>query len=107
MTALGNVITWQRLDYDFDFHKQAFPTDVVALVLSEGKSMLTVSVFHSSHCISFIPLYFIHSIVFHSSHLFLQKTHHIFWEISRKCVLYVCDVCFVSYSLDEAPFLQG
>lgn len=41
MTALGNVITWQRLDYDFDFHKQAFPTDVVALVLSEGKSMLT------------------------------------------------------------------
>lgn len=43
MTALGNVISWQKLDYDFAFHKQPFPTDVVTLVLSEGKSILKVS----------------------------------------------------------------
>ena len=42
MTALGNVVSWQKLDYDFEFHKQPFHTDMAVLVLSEGKSLLKV-----------------------------------------------------------------
>jgi len=42
MTALGNVINWQRLDYDFNFHQQPFHTDIVMLIISEGKSILKV-----------------------------------------------------------------
>ncbi len=42
MTALGNVINWQKLDYDFSFHKQEFQTNIAVLVLSEGKSILKV-----------------------------------------------------------------
>ncbi|KAI0229697.1 Mini-chromosome maintenance complex-binding protein [Lamellibrachia satsuma] len=40
ITALGNLITWQKVEYDFDFHKQDFPCNILALVLSEGKSIL-------------------------------------------------------------------
>ncbi|KAK2161874.1 hypothetical protein LSH36_108g04002 [Paralvinella palmiformis] len=40
MTALGNMISWQKLDYDFSFHKQEFLTDIIPLVLSEGKSII-------------------------------------------------------------------
>jgi hypothetical protein len=43
MTALGNVISWQKVDYDFNFHKQEFPANIVTLVLSEGKSILKVN----------------------------------------------------------------
>jgi len=44
MSALGSVISWQKLDYDFQFHQQPFHTDIAVLVLSEGKSMLKVCV---------------------------------------------------------------
>ncbi|PIK48071.1 putative mini-chromosome maintenance complex-binding protein [Apostichopus japonicus] len=40
LTALGNAISWQKVDYDFNFHKAEFPTNVKFLTLSEGKSML-------------------------------------------------------------------
>jgi len=43
ITALGNLITWQKVEYDFDFHKQDFPCNILALVLSEGKSILKVT----------------------------------------------------------------
>ena len=43
MAALGNVINWQKVDYDFNFHQQPFHTDILTLVLSEGKSILKVS----------------------------------------------------------------
>jgi len=42
MAALGSVVTWQKLDYDFEFHRQPFHTDIAVLVLSEGKSLLKV-----------------------------------------------------------------
>ena len=44
ITALGNVINWQKLEYDFNFHKQDFHTNIITLVLSEGKSILKVSI---------------------------------------------------------------
>jgi len=40
LTALGQLIRWQRLEYDFEFHKLDFEKDVPCLVLSEGRSML-------------------------------------------------------------------
>lgn len=61
LTALGNVIQWQRLSYDFQFHTTEFDCDLVrqlccnilsfsvyrlyqpVLVLSEGKSVLKVN----------------------------------------------------------------
>lgn len=42
LTALGNVIQWQRLSYDFQFHATEFDCDLPVLVLSEGKSILKV-----------------------------------------------------------------
>ncbi|XP_071949146.1 mini-chromosome maintenance complex-binding protein-like [Antedon mediterranea] len=40
LKALGNAITWQKLQYDFNFHTADFPTNLVLLILSEAKSML-------------------------------------------------------------------
>lgn len=60
LTALGNVIQWQRLSYDFQFHTTEFECNLVrmhvllgssvtcmhlfqpVLIMSEGKSMLKV-----------------------------------------------------------------
>jgi len=41
LTALGNMINWQKLDYDFQFHQLENHTDVPVIILSEGKSMIT------------------------------------------------------------------
>lgn len=45
MTALGNLISWQKVEYDFRFHKQDFLSNVCVLILSEAKSILPVSMF--------------------------------------------------------------
>ncbi|KAK3598677.1 hypothetical protein CHS0354_006350 [Potamilus streckersoni] len=38
--ALGNLITWQKVEYDFSYHRQDFHANVSILTLSEGKSIL-------------------------------------------------------------------
>ena len=43
ITALGHLIRWCKVEYDFSFHKQEFPANINVLVLSEGESMLPVS----------------------------------------------------------------
>jgi hypothetical protein len=43
VAALGTLISQQKVDYDFQFYKLEFHTDVPVLVLSEGKSLLPVS----------------------------------------------------------------
>lgn len=40
VTALETLISWQKLEYDFDFYKTDFQSNIQVLVLSEGKSML-------------------------------------------------------------------
>ncbi|XP_073540700.1 mini-chromosome maintenance complex-binding protein [Phyllobates terribilis] len=40
LTALGNLITWQKVDYDFSYHKMEFPCNINVLVTSEGRSLL-------------------------------------------------------------------
>jgi hypothetical protein len=43
VAALGTLISQQKVDYDFQYYKLEFQTDVPVLVLSEGKSLLPVS----------------------------------------------------------------
>ncbi|XP_029466389.1 mini-chromosome maintenance complex-binding protein isoform X2 [Rhinatrema bivittatum] len=40
LTALGNLITWQKVNYDFSFHRMEFPCNINVLVTSEGRSLL-------------------------------------------------------------------
>lgn len=48
LTALGNLITWQKVDYDFSYHQMEFPCNINVLVTSEGRSLLPVSIPSSS-----------------------------------------------------------
>jgi hypothetical protein len=45
MTALGNLISWQKVEYDFSYHRQDFMANIAVLILSEAKSILPVSIF--------------------------------------------------------------
>ncbi|TSK22691.1 Mini-chromosome maintenance complex-binding protein [Bagarius yarrelli] len=40
ITALGNLISWQKVDYDFNYHQMEFHCNINVLVLSEGRSLL-------------------------------------------------------------------
>ncbi|XP_045450712.1 mini-chromosome maintenance complex-binding protein [Melitaea cinxia] len=40
VTALGNLIKQQKVEYDFKYYKMEFDSDISVLVLSEGKSLL-------------------------------------------------------------------
>ncbi|VDI18023.1 Hypothetical predicted protein [Mytilus galloprovincialis] len=40
MTALGNLISWQKVEYDFSYHRQDFMANVAVMILSEAKSIL-------------------------------------------------------------------
>ncbi|XP_069755970.1 mini-chromosome maintenance complex-binding protein isoform X2 [Narcine bancroftii] len=40
VTALGNLITWQKVDYDFNYHQMEFPCNINVLITSEGRSLL-------------------------------------------------------------------
>uniref|UniRef100_A0A673Z2D9 Mini-chromosome maintenance complex-binding protein n=1 Tax=Salmo trutta TaxID=8032 RepID=A0A673Z2D9_SALTR len=40
ITALGNLISWQKVDYDFSYHQMEFPCNINVLVTSEGRSLL-------------------------------------------------------------------
>ena len=33
ITAIGNVIQWQKVEYDFQFHKCDMKTDIVSITL--------------------------------------------------------------------------
>ena len=42
MKALNDLITSQKLEYNFKYYMMEFPTDIPVLTLSEGKSILEV-----------------------------------------------------------------
>ena len=42
MHALNDIIKWQKLNYDFEFHSQEFLTNIRVLILSNSKSILAV-----------------------------------------------------------------
>lgn len=42
VTALGNLISWQKVDFDFNYHQMEFPCNINVLIASEGRSLLPV-----------------------------------------------------------------
>ncbi|XP_070772014.1 mini-chromosome maintenance complex-binding protein isoform X2 [Enoplosus armatus] len=40
VTALGNLISWQKVDYDFNYHQMEFPCNINVLIASEARSLL-------------------------------------------------------------------
>jgi hypothetical protein len=40
--SIKDIITWQKLNYDFNYHHQEFHTDIRILTLSQTKSILPV-----------------------------------------------------------------
>lgn len=42
LTALGGVVQWQKVKYDFKYHTQEFECNLPVLILSEGKSIVNV-----------------------------------------------------------------
>lgn len=40
VTALGNLVQWQKVNYDFQFNNIEQHTNVAVLILSEGKAMI-------------------------------------------------------------------
>lgn len=44
VTALGNVTSWQKVEYDFNYHQVEFHTDIPVLILSERRSIVTTDV---------------------------------------------------------------
>lgn len=52
ITALGNLISWQKVDYDFNYHQMEFPCNINVLIMSEGRSLLPV---RTAGCTSFSP----------------------------------------------------
>lgn len=40
VTALGNLISWQKVDYDFNYHQMEFPCNINVFIASEGRSLL-------------------------------------------------------------------
>lgn len=44
MTALGNISSWQKIEYDFNYHQVEFQTDIPVLILSERRSMIATDV---------------------------------------------------------------
>ncbi|KAG2462322.1 MCMBP protein, partial [Polypterus senegalus] len=43
LAALGNLIMWQKVDYDFNYHRMEFPCNINVLITSEGRSLLPVA----------------------------------------------------------------
>lgn len=41
--GLNDIIKWQKLNYDFEFHAHEFFTNIRILILSHTKSILAVS----------------------------------------------------------------
>lgn len=41
ITALGNLISWQKVYYDFNYHQMEFPCNINVLIVSEARSLLS------------------------------------------------------------------
>ena len=40
--SIKDIVTYQKLNYDFNYHHQEFPTNIRVLILSQTKSILPV-----------------------------------------------------------------
>jgi predicted nuclease of restriction endonuclease-like RecB superfamily len=44
LKALNEMMLWQKVDYDFEYHPVTFHVDVPTFVISAGKSLFTVEI---------------------------------------------------------------
>lgn len=44
VTAIGNITSWQKIEYDFNYHQVEFHTDIPVLILSERRSIVATDV---------------------------------------------------------------
>ncbi|EFX76920.1 hypothetical protein DAPPUDRAFT_305993 [Daphnia pulex] len=44
VTAIGNISSWQKIEYDFNYHQVEFHTDIPVLILSERRSIVATDV---------------------------------------------------------------
>ncbi|XP_077469196.1 mini-chromosome maintenance complex-binding protein [Stigmatopora argus] len=92
VTALGNVITWQKVDYDFNYHQMEFPCNINVLVASEGRSLLPsdcqihlqpqVASDRTEEYLSSIPVYTHNSSQFNKFRLYLSVARQLDYSIT-------------------------
>ena len=57
--TIAELINWQKVDYDFEFHPIPVHTDINVLILSEGESLLPVSNYFNKYYFSiFLRLHY-------------------------------------------------
>jgi hypothetical protein len=43
MKIINNLLLFQKVEYDFQYHQIDFPTDIATIILSHGKSLFSVN----------------------------------------------------------------
>ncbi|XP_072947290.1 mini-chromosome maintenance complex-binding protein [Epargyreus clarus] len=93
ITALGNLIQQQRVEYDFKYYKMEFDSDVSVLVLSEGKSLLP-SDYH-------VPLRPEESSLEIFDAIVEAATYYLKEEIMNTIRIYLTNLKLVKYTISE------
>ncbi|GFG32310.1 hypothetical protein Cfor_02707 [Coptotermes formosanus] len=93
VAALGTLISQQKLDYDFQFYKLEFQTDIPVLVLSEGKSLLPSDVS--------VPLEPDSSCLETRNEIFEAVNHYLQEPVLQRIRKYLTAVRFLEYSLPQ------
>jgi len=92
VTALGNVSTWQKVEYDFNFHPVEILTDISVLILSERKSMIS--------CDAHLPLRFDAAQTFNPSELIQRLQSNA--ELLHKMRNYLTAVRLAEFNLGDS-----
>lgn len=93
ITALGNLIKQQKVEYDFKYYKMEFDSDISVLVLSEGKSLLP-SDYH-------VPLRPEESSLEIFNAIVEAATYYLKEEIMNTIRSYLTNLKLVKYSISE------
>ncbi|XP_045495918.1 mini-chromosome maintenance complex-binding protein [Colias croceus] len=93
ISALGNLIKLQKVEYDFKYYKMEFDSDISVLVLSEGKSLLP-SDYHVSLRPEASSLEIFDAIV-------EAATYYLKEEIMNTIRMYLTNLKLIKYSITE------
>ncbi|XP_061545683.1 mini-chromosome maintenance complex-binding protein isoform X1 [Phycodurus eques] len=116
VTALGNVISWQKVDYDFNYHQMEFPCNINVLVTSEGRSLLPsdcqlhlqpqVAPDHMDEYLNSIPMHVQTSSQFNKFRLYLGVARQLDYSISDEVTKSVEDD-FVDMRKDDPQSISA
>ncbi|CAK1550646.1 unnamed protein product [Leptosia nina] len=93
ITALGNLIKQQKVEYDFKYYKMEYDSDISVLILSEGKSLLP-SDYH-------VPLRPESSSLEIFDAIVEAATYYLKEEIMNTIRMYLTNLKIVKYSISE------